>query len=252
MFFLKKIITSCLLPPGFFILVVLTGALFARRRLRLLLVCLSAIIYVLSIEPTKDLLLRPLERSFSPPTKEEIMEADAYVYLCGGQNETAPTVDGLGELAGDSLVRLFGTYRLYQIKRKPVILSGGVILNRGPEAEIAKKTLVLLGVKPGDLAVETKSKDTNENARYVAAMCAEKGLKRIVLVTNAYHMRRSLLLFNRYFEKVTPYPCGYYSQNLPYNYLSYIPAMENIEAITRAAREYMGILFYTISGMGRG
>ncbi len=117
MFLMKKILTCCLLPPGCLIILLLVGVIFCRKRLRLFVVCLAALTYVIAIEPTKDLLLMPLENAFPVPSPEQIKKADAYVYLGGGLLDRAPDLSGKGMLGGEAVPRLLTTFRLYRMAK---------------------------------------------------------------------------------------------------------------------------------------
>ena len=68
MFILKKLITYSILPPGIFILLLLIGAIILRKRLRVFLFSMAALLYIFSIGPTKNLFLRPLENVYKIPS----------------------------------------------------------------------------------------------------------------------------------------------------------------------------------------
>jgi uncharacterized SAM-binding protein YcdF (DUF218 family) len=246
MFLFKKIITACLLPPGCLIILLFVGAICVRKRLRLFVVCLAVFAYLISIEPTKHLLLAPLESGYPPPSVDQIENADAYVLLGAGVRDEAPDIDGKGTLTEGALFRLHTAYRLYQIRKKPIIASGGAVLGRTPEAQIAQRTLVRLGARADDVIAETKSQDTMENARFTAELCREKGIKRIVLVTDAYHMRRSMFLFHTFFDDITACPATYLSPHRPYGAFSLIPSAENMLDLSYAVKEYIGIVYYRL------
>jgi uncharacterized SAM-binding protein YcdF (DUF218 family) len=205
---------------------------------------MAAFVYVISIEPTKDLLVIPLESGFSPPSVDQIKDAQAYVLLGCGVNDEAPDIDGKGVLPGDALFRLHTVYRLYQIRKKPIIASGGAVRGATAEAEIAKKILVRLGARAADVIAETKSLDTMENARFTAELCSKKGIRRIVLVTDACHMKRSMLLFHKFFDDIVACPAAFLSPHRPYDCFSFIPAAKNMLEVSCAVKEYIGIAFY--------
>ena len=245
-FIAKKLITHCLLPPGIFIVFLLLVSIFLKRRLKLLALFFALFIYILSIGPTKDLLLVPLEDSFPVPSLEEVNKGNAYVVLGGGIYDNTPDIDGKGTLSGDALARVLAAYKLYRISKKPIILSGGRIFGRAAEAEIAKRTLISLGASEKDIITESKSIDTYENALFVKEIADARKVSRIVLVTSAYHMKRSHLLFSRHFREVIPYPAGYLTSRTGYDVLSFMPSAASLADASIATKEYMGIAFYRI------
>lgn len=109
-------------------------------------------------------------------------------------------------LYGD-LILVFGsitapTYRvpkaveLYKANRaSKIIMSGGQ--SKPPEAIIMKETAVNQGVTESDILIETQSTNTREYILNTKDLLEEKfgliNIKRILLVTNYFHLRRCLL-----------------------------------------------------------
>ena len=246
-FLLKKTLTAFLLPPGIFLVLFVAGMLFVKKRFRSFLFGLFLLLYLLSIEPIKDLLMLPLENRYPVPSWSEMQRVDAIVVLGGGVLENAPDMDGQGALSSDSLVRVMAAYRLHTRLKKPIIASGGVVGGSKPEAEISRSVLYNLGVKEQFVLIETKSKDTNENALFVNAICKQRKWNRIVLVTSAYHMKRSLMLFGRLFNDIVPFPTDYKTLRRGYSYWSFLPDASNLAETAVAVKEYLGITFYRLT-----
>jgi uncharacterized SAM-binding protein YcdF (DUF218 family) len=244
MFILKKILTSMFLPLGFVIILLTLSALFMRKRLGACVVILAALIYALSISPTAELFMRPLEDAYKPASLAEVNTCDAYVVLGGGITENVPDIDGKGALGAHALPRVVTAYRLYMRAKKPIIFSGGKIFNRVPEAEIAKRLLISLGVPPHHIITEGKSIDTYENAQYVKEIADKNQFKKIVLITSAFHMKRSYLLFNKRFQEIIPYPTDYQISRGSYDVLSFLPNAWSLGLVEIAVKEYLGVLFY--------
>ena len=246
-FIFKKSVTAFLLPPGIFLLLILPAIFLVQKRLRLFLLGLFLLIYALSIEPTKEFLLLPLEDRYPVPTWSGMQHADAIVALGGGANENAPGIDGKGALYGESLQRVVTAYRLQTTLKKPLIIAGGTLYGQRPEAEISKEVLRRLGAQEQLLVIETRSKDTNENALFVHDICRKNNWRKIVLVTSAFHMRRSMMLFGRFFDDIVPYPAAYKSARRSYDYWSFLPGASNLEDVADAMREYLGITYYKLT-----
>src|ERR1035437_3032543 len=77
----------------------------------------------------------------------------------------------------------------------PVVTSGGRQGDR-VMAEIMRDALVAEGVPPESIWLEGESDSTRENAAFSAKLLLPRGIRRIVLVTEAYHMWRG----GRYFR----------------------------------------------------
>ena len=65
------------------------------------------------------------------------------------------------------------------------------------EAEAMRDHAVALGVPREAILVEDRARSTEENAVHVAVLMREHDLRRALLVTQPYHLRRSLALFHR-------------------------------------------------------
>jgi uncharacterized SAM-binding protein YcdF (DUF218 family) len=246
-FILKKIFTSIFLPLGFVIILLLLSGVFMKKKLRIYAIILAVFIYVLSINPTAELFIRPLEDAYRPASLAEVATCDVYVVLGGGINENVPDIDGKGALSAYALSRVTTAYRLYMRDKKPIIFTGGKIFNRAPEAEIAKRFLISLGVPPHHIITEEKSTDTYENAQYVKEIADKHQFKKIVLITSAFHMKRSYLLFNKRFQEIVPYPADYWTSRGSYDVLNFLPNAWSLALVESAMKEYLGILFYKIT-----
>ncbi len=235
-FVLKKVLSLILLPPAIFIILFLLIALISKKRLVSFLALFGAVsLYLLSVEPVKDMLYRPLERSYPVP---EDLKVDALVVLGGGSYNT-------GLLKEDSMKRLLTGFILHKRYGYPLILSGGASIHRLPEAEVMKQFLEELGVDKRSIITEVRSRDTFENAKYVKEICDKRGFKSIALITSAYHMPRAVEAFRKVWMEVVPYPTDF-KQDKTYNLYSLIPRMGVLNDSYKALREHLGGLAYSM------
>lgn len=80
-FFLKKLFSFLILPPSLFILLFLIIFVLSKRRIISLLALFGALnLYLLSVEPVKDILYQPLESRYAIPQN---LNVDAIVVLGG-------------------------------------------------------------------------------------------------------------------------------------------------------------------------
>ncbi len=233
-----KLLIHFLLPPGIFILGFLVlGILVHKNRIAYLLSMSCAItLYLLSIEPVKDMLYKPLEESYPVPSK---LEGDVIIVLGGGSYNT-------GVLKEDSLKRLLTGFVLHKQTGKPIILSGGSGINRLPDAEIMKATLISFGVDLKSILLDSESTTTQENARYVRHIMEKRKYQTAILVTSAYHMRRAVKAFQKENVKVLPYPTDF-KRDLRYNLYSFIPKASTFNDSYKALREYVANIAYNVN-----
>jgi uncharacterized SAM-binding protein YcdF (DUF218 family) len=181
------------------------------------------------------------------PSQGEMQRADAIVVLGASVFDNAPDADGPGAISAESLARLHGAYKAHSANKKPIIISAGQVFGRKPESELSRRVLLKWGVAPQYIIVETRSRDTAENAQYAGEICQQKNWRKVVLVTSAYHMKRSVFLFKKYLKEIVPYPTDYKTARKGYDYGSFLPGADNMGDIAAATKEYLGILYYRIA-----
>ncbi|MCF7914623.1 MAG: YdcF family protein [Spirochaetaceae bacterium] len=282
MFSVSKVLTFLLLPPGIFLAVSLTALLLLLLSLRqekrktgtasrkagsrltriatILMALLAAGLYTLSIEPVSELLLRPLEQAQPPlllgpatPGAQymdiDSVQADAIVVLSGGTVTRSPEEGGRAAPGAETLKRLSFGYRIHRASGLPLISTGGTPLSAGadetfplPSAGAAMgRYLIALGADPEAVFTEETSRNTLENA----ALVAEKyDHQKVILVTSAYHMPRSVWIFKQMGFQVVPAPTDYKIDGDGYNPWSFFPSMDSLHDSYRALHEYAGIVYY--------
>lgn len=131
MFIIKKILAPFLLPPGIFIILLISSGvwLMVKRRWRVgVFNCsIGIFIWMFSISPVSDAMLRGLESSFKIPEKPE---GDVIILLGGGIYEGASDFSGIGTPSEEMLGRTVTAVRLQRRLNIPVIISGGQVFYR--------------------------------------------------------------------------------------------------------------------------
>jgi uncharacterized SAM-binding protein YcdF (DUF218 family) len=77
----------------------------------------------------------------------------------------------------------------------PIVLSGGNAEAGLSEAVIMRGLALEQGVAADRIFLEDRSRNTFENAVYTGRLMMDNGWRRIVIVTDAWHMRRALYVF---------------------------------------------------------
>ncbi len=89
---------------------------------------------------------------------------------------------------------------LWKAGRAPrIVMTGGVGENPPSEAEAAARLAHALGVPESALVRESQSTTTAENAQFAARVV---DARRVLVVSDTYHVLRCEWLFGRYFEEV--------------------------------------------------
>jgi uncharacterized SAM-binding protein YcdF (DUF218 family) len=145
--------------------------------------------------------------------------------------------------------RLTHALALYKAGKAPlVLLSGGAHPGNRSEAEIMYEHLVLMGVPASALLMERQSRDTHDNALYSAILLKGKGIKRVLLVTSGFHMRRAVPLFERQGLEVIPAPTDFQRLVGEATLMRWLPSVNSLVRSTYAMREYVGYVVYRYRG----
>ena len=103
--------------------------------------------------------------------------------------------------------------------------------------------------------LETKARNTHDHAVNLCPMFAERQIRRVLLVTSAIHMRRSLGVFRHSCPTVEyiPAPTDFRAiQRVPAPWYrvvgGFIPTPYNMVDFTDATHEYLGMLYYRLRG----
>lgn len=251
LFALKKWITAFILPPGIVLLVLLFFSWrLWRRRLRgfaAALLLLAILLALISLPAVSDVLHNQLERDLVIPGKPR---GDVIVLLGGGVHDRAPDLTGTGAPGEEMMVRIVTAVRLQKQLAVPIVVSGGVVYaDRAAEAPIVRRFLLDLGVPDKKILVEEKSRDTIENARFTRDILQRHSFSRPILVTSAFHMRRSIEAFKRHGITVIPVPAGFKgNRGAPLIWADFLPDAGALHGTALALKEYLGLLFYRLSG----
>ena len=208
-------------------------------------------------------LLRSLEWRYLPsPELRAYSERAEVIVVLGGGTRTFEDPRPSSEVneAGDRLLYAAQLYRRGVAPR--IVLSGGsarVTGEPGPtDAQDMANVLVDIGIPREALILEATSRNTRENALQTWSILSGQGIERIVLVTSASHMPRSVRVFRRVGFDVVPAPTDfqvtqngwafYTRPNLWVQLYNLIPSAFHLEQTTRALKEYVGWVVYGMRG----
>ena len=200
--------------------------------------------------PLADLLYLPLEGQF---TRANIATGHVTgIIVLGGAED--PRSEGTRELmalddAGERLTEAAALARRLPDAR--LVFSGGsdsLVHHKEAEANIAARLFVALGIEPGRLTVEARSRSTAENASFTKALIQPKPGERWILITSAWHMPRAVGSFRAAGFPVEPWPVDYRAGVVfePFKFFSSIP--EGLRRLDFAAKEYVGLIAYRLTG----
>ena len=242
-------LASLLLPPMGLVLLGTLGWWMARHRLYLggFLMFLSVLLLIgLSTDAGSRALARTLEQQTLPLIPVADSKAQAIVILGGGRLHAAPDADGRDQVGPITLMRLRAGARLQRQTGLPVLVAGGAPDGSGEsEARLMERTLKEDFRVPVRW-IEDKSGNTAGNAILSSPVLYQAGIRRILLVTDAMHMPRARLVFERAGLEVVPMPTNFVAtQEL--SLASFIPHAQALRHSHYALHEWLGLLWYQIS-----
>jgi len=89
-----------------------------------------------------------------------------------------------------------------------LVVSGGVGAEPPAEATVMARMAEALGVSPQHIVAEDRSRSTLEQAEQVGAVAQRLGWRKVVVVTDRYHLPRAVFLFRRAGLDVQGSGCG--------------------------------------------
>jgi uncharacterized SAM-binding protein YcdF (DUF218 family) len=248
-FSMAKILMSLILPPASLAILMAAGfviVMFRRVLGRFLIVTSFLLLYLLSISPVSDFLLKPLEKSAAHDNAMH-EKADAIVVLGGGVRDLS-WLELESQPSEMSLERLVAGVKLYKELHIPLVIIGG---NGNPFEQGVKEAATMgriatgIGVPDKDIITENTPRNTLESASV-----AKKVIKgnSIILVTSAFHMKRSSAMFRKQGFDVMTAPTGYKSEQRRPSLYSCIPRAGSLNDSSAALAEYLSLFWYTMTG----
>ena len=258
-FYLAKALWFLLQPSTLIALLIGYGAIliwtgWARWGRRFVTVG-AVLLLIAGLSPLGNALILPLEDRFPRTDLDTPPPPTGFIVLGGaedrlvGQARKAPTLNEAGErmIEAVALARKFPDAK--------IAFTGGdagIFYKSDTEAEGAASLLTAMGVAPERLVLESKSRDTFENAEFLKAELERQGDlgpgKRWVLITSAFHMPRAMGAFRKAGLELEPWPVDYRTRGpidltRPFDKVS-----EGLRRVDAASREWVGLLSYWLTG----
>lgn len=242
--FFSKLISAALLPPLNFLLVTLVGLVIARthpRRGRAILFVALAMLWLCSTPYLARSGLRLLESSVNA-VDVKAQSADAIVVLGSSTYRHAPEY-GSDTVDEAELVRLRYAAKLQRETGKPVLIAGGKVDDSNLPTARQMKSVLEHEFRVPVRWTEDASTNTLENARFSFRVLHQAGIRRIYLVTHAWHMPRAVMAFESAGFEVVPAPTAFTTRRRV-DLLSFLPSADALECSSILMHELLGLLWY--------
>ncbi len=254
MFFIISKVLYFLIQPMNWVIGLIAFSLFSKKRERKRKALVAALILFLIF--TNRLLFNQVAKlwELKTITADQIQQPYDIGILLGGYSNShiLPHHDRMNFSSRAN--RFLNAYELYRTgKVKKLLLTGGSgdLLQEQPgEAGLMKDFLMRLGVPETDIIMENDSRNTWENALFSKKMLDERhpGAS-CLLITSAWHMRRSIGCFEKAGVEFTPFSVDFLSEKdrwAPEN--SIIPDRNGFLFWEYLIKEWFGCVAYAAKG----
>jgi uncharacterized SAM-binding protein YcdF (DUF218 family) len=204
---------------------------------------------------SNDFIANEFMRAWEIKTKayENIQPHDLGIVLTGATLPLLKPDDRVYFQRGaDRVTHSVQLYKLGLIRK--VLISGGTGTLKEPdepEANKFKKVMIMMGVPEKDILIENKTRNTHESAVEVKKMLDSLQVRaeECLLITSAFHMRRSLACYRKANLDVEPFSTDFYAHPR-FFYVDglLIPSIEAIVLWHKLFKEWIGLIAYKFAG----
>ncbi|KQQ73281.1 hypothetical protein ASF70_05440 [Rhizobium sp. Leaf321] len=254
MFFISKLIWLLAQPLSIAFLLSALAALFGLFGLRKLsgmsaLLC-ALTLFVTLYTTAGALALQSLEARYPKPATDP---ADlSCTIILGGAFESEVTAARGGIEFNQAADRFIEAGRLaLQFPQSRILISGGDGSFSGVyegEAQASERFFTAFGIAADRVVKENTSRTTYENTLNTAEILKQRGFSDCALITSAFHMPRSVALFQKAGIAVRPWPTDFRTSGIVSAKLDFTQPALNAQLTATAAREWMAVLGYRFAG----
>lgn len=248
----RYVLKHLLLPPGLLLLLLLAAWWLRGRFARLASACFAVAVgglWLMSLPITVEWSARLLESDSALQQAQWgdlAQEVDAIVVLGSGREQNDPAW-GSDQPSPFALERLRYAARLAKVSGVPLLVSGGLHYGE-PPSEAALMAQVL--ARDYGVVVrwqEGASRTTWENAAYSAELLRQEGVKRVLLVTQAWHMPRARWCFEQVGFQVLAAPVGFLGVSNGHPAGGWLPESKALWQSGLLLNEAIGLLIYPLA-----
>ncbi len=204
--------------------------------------------YLTTLPFVSKRLLYTLEH-IEKPTFSDTAKYDAVIVLSGMVNIQTSSDDSI-EFSGavDRIIK--GIDIIKKGKADYLLLSGGTgSLHQKDQSEalLLKRFAISLGVPELAILTDEISKNTRQNAVESKRILQNKGLKRVLLITSAFHMFRSNGCFKQVGIKADLLPVDYKVSLTYFDFRDFLPSSNALNQNYLFFHELIGIVVYGLT-----
>lgn len=241
-------IIKWLFSPQIFFALLLIFLWFYRydtKRRKVIIIITAFSLFVIWISPFSYYITKSWERTYPPFKIEWYKELknipDIHILVLGAGFTNDPDLPSTLKLDKAVSFRLMEALRIYNLLDSVKIVTSGAALKRSiSQAEAVANAAVALGVSECDtLYLDSTFNTENEAENYLKRFGPTN---KLILVTDALHMRRAVYWFSYYGLDVIPAPCNYsVKEDLEIKGFDWMPLYSKIKMLDQIMDEWLGL-----------
>ncbi|MDN3549105.1 YdcF family protein [Mucilaginibacter aquaedulcis] len=251
MFFILSKVLSFLLFPLVYVFVLLLVAIFSKdtKRKRKFLIYAVVVLYIFS----NSFLINRFAQAWDiAPAKLEKGKVYNTVIVLGGFSSDDKDGKGMFNNAADRFIQAVLLQKTGRVKNVLITSGNGNLMPSAfREGTWAGYQLKAAQIPDSCILIEDKSRNTLENASFTKALLQKKGQQGpYLLVTSAFHMRRSIRIFKKVGLDIIPYPCNYIAGTNGIGLDELIPSADALSKWSTYIKEVIGLTVNYVSNKG--
>jgi uncharacterized SAM-binding protein YcdF (DUF218 family) len=250
--FITNFIATFLLPPLSILILLALGIIMLYRRPKLatpMILAASGLLWIASTPYFAEGALHLLEAQTTPldsrRPNDQPQAADAIVILGGGTYFHAPEYAGQDTISDATLVRLRYGAKLQRETGKPILLTGGKPLGNSLSEAQQMRIVLEQDFRVPVRWTDDTSDNTFESAQHSFPILQHEGIRKIYLITHAWHMPRSAEVFRRAGFEVIEAPTAF-TTRYQTDLLAFLPQDGSLNHSKIFVHEVIGLLWYQV------
>jgi len=202
---------------------------------------------IISTPFVPNLIVNSLEVQYNPVFLKQLKNAEFeyHIVILGGGHGFDDRLPANSLLSQNALGRLNEGIRLQQqLPNSKLILSGYSSSGRTTQAEMLKKSALILGINDNVILLQKEPANTYEEAKVYTQKFGH--IHPVILVTSAVHMPRAMLAFRHFGIEPIPSPTNYRLKGSRRWKWMGLPSLRNMENMKKGLYEYVGIFWYNL------
>lgn len=252
-YIISQLFSFLILPLTIVMILFLGGIIFINKKIGKRLLIASFILLLLF---SNRFLANRAINAWEPDFKiiETLPQYEVGIVLTGVTNINKTADDRtFFDRGADRATHSMQLYKEGKIKK--ILITGGEAFNRAndnKEAELLANFMYTAGVPEEDVIIESRALNTRENAVFAKEKLMEEGYDpnaKYLIITSAFHMKRSKACFDKIGMDTDTFPVDYYGSDSKANFQSLIqPSPDSIVIWQKMVKEWAGLIMYKVVG----